>query len=45
LSDEQGTLKATLLGVFERQPLSASSGLLEFQKWMILWRKKLGKVK
>ena len=45
LSDEQGTLKATLLGVFERQPPSESSGLLEFQKWMILWRKKLGKVK
>jgi hypothetical protein len=45
LTDEQGTLKATLLGVFERQPLSESSGLLEFQKWMILWRKKLGQVK
>jgi hypothetical protein len=45
LSDEQGTLKATLLGVFERQQRSESSGLLEFQKWMILWRKKLGQVK
>jgi hypothetical protein len=45
LTEEQGTLKATLLGVFEKQPLSESSGLLEFQKWMILWRKKLGQVK
>ena len=45
LTEEHGTSKATLLGVFERQPLSESSGLLEFQKWMILWRKKLGQVK
>ncbi len=45
MSDEQGTLKATLLGVFERQPLSESSGLFEFQKWMILWRKRLEQVR
>ena len=40
LDDEEGTRISTMLGIAIRPVPSKSSGLIEFQKWMTLWREK-----
>ena len=41
LDEQEGTRRATLLGVVLPVPTHPDSGLIEFQRWMKRWRQQL----